>query len=101
MPTSSEALVMWLMAGRDDHDPPGIESFLRRPAWMAKAAYKGEPVGTFFPERGGSLERARELRAACPVRPECLSYALEEPDLQGVWGGTSQRGRRGMRRSVA
>ncbi len=58
MATSSEALVMWLMSGRDDHDSPGIESFLRRPAWMAKAACKGEPVGYFFfPERGLGVAR--------------------------------------------
>ena len=59
----------------------------------------GEPVGTFFPERGGSLDRARELCAGCSVRPECLSYALEEPELlMGVWGGVTQRGRRAMRK---
>ncbi len=90
---------MWLMAGRDDHDPPGIETFLRRPVWMTKAACKGEPVQTFFPERGRGVARARELCATCPVRTECLSYALEEPELlMGIWGGTTQRGRRATRK---
>ena len=34
---------------------------------------------TFFPDRGGSLDLARELGSGCSVRPDCLTYALEEP----------------------
>lgn len=37
----------------------------------------------------------------CPARADWLSYALEEPGLQGMWGGSSQRGRRAMLRKLA
>ena len=59
-----------------------------------------DPLGSTHPvERGGSLDRAHELCAGCSVRPECLSYALEEPELlMGEWGGVTQRGRRAMRK---
>lgn len=41
----------------------------------------------------------------CPVRAECLAYALEmmarcKGDLYGIWGGTTEVERRGMLRTV-
>jgi WhiB family redox-sensing transcriptional regulator len=36
--------------------------------------------------------------AGCPVRERCLDYAIEHVEI-GVWGGTSERERRGMRRT--
>ena len=41
----------------------------------------------FFATHGGALDRAKELCAACPVRQECLSQALERAEPHGVWGG--------------
>jgi uncharacterized protein with von Willebrand factor type A (vWA) domain len=32
----------------------------------------------FFPEKGGSTREAKRICAACPVRDECLQYALDE-----------------------
>ncbi|MGB7053631.1 MAG: WhiB family transcriptional regulator [Acidimicrobiales bacterium] len=32
---------------------------------------------------------------------ECDVYALEDPELAGAWGGTSERERKSMRRQVA
>jgi WhiB family redox-sensing transcriptional regulator len=40
----------------------------------------------------------RELCEGCPVRQECLGAALADPDLVGLWGGTTDRERREMRR---
>jgi Transcription factor WhiB len=43
---------------------------------------------------------AKQWRCAeCPVRTECLRYALADPDLVGVWGGTTGAMRRDMRAS--
>ncbi len=37
---------------------------------------------------------AKELCADCPVRPECLAYALQIGPVTGVWGGTTEAERR-------
>lgn len=51
----------------------------------------------FFPERGGSSKAAREMCACCPVRAECLEFALDNKEQHGIWGGTSERERRKLR----
>jgi len=95
------AFVLWLMSGRDDHEIPTLESFLRRPAWHGDAACKGEPA-TFFPEPPrGNYDRARQLCARCPVQPECLATALADPETAGWWGGMSEKDRLRVRREVA
>jgi WhiB family redox-sensing transcriptional regulator len=56
----------------------------------------------FFPvsEVGPGTRQVNEAKAVCarcPVRPDCLAFALEQ-DLDGVWGGTTEEERRAMRR---
>jgi WhiB family redox-sensing transcriptional regulator len=41
----------------------------------------------FFDTYGHALELARELCAACPIREQCLSEALQRGEPHGVWGG--------------
>lgn len=53
----------------------------------------------FFVEKGGSTRPAKRICAGCPVRQECLDYALEHDEAFGVWGGLSARERRGIARS--
>jgi hypothetical protein len=36
--------------------------------------------------------------AECPVREECLEYALRNKEEHGIWGGASERQRRKMRK---
>lgn len=36
-----------------------------------------------------------------PPRVECLDYALADPSLVGVWGGTGKAERRALRREAA
>ena len=71
------------------------------PAWQRRGACRGEPLGWFFPERGASTREAKEFCRGCVVREDCLEYALAEPDLQGIWGGLSERERARMRRAMA
>lgn len=69
-----------------------------RPAWMSRGACRAAPEISFFPARGESAEPAKRLCIhSCPVVDECKAYALGDPDLQGVWGGTSARERRVLR----
>lgn len=46
----------------------------------------GDP-DLWFAESPADLERAKTLCAACPIRRECLSAALERQEPWGVWGG--------------
>jgi len=48
----------------------------------------------FFPTDGAGFEAARRVCLECPVRAECLEYALDNHIDQGAWGGTSERERR-------
>ncbi len=43
------------------------------------------------------VARAKAVCAGCPVRAECLEFALANDERWGVWGGTSERQRRAMR----
>ncbi len=83
-------------------EPPSLVEFLERlrPPWMAKAACRGVASSVFFPERGESPERARELCEGCPARQACLDYAVADPDLGGWWAGTSARHRAALRREA-
>lgn len=43
-------------------------------------------------------EQAKEICASCPVRVECLNYAIEQPEHYGVFGGMDPEERRLERR---
>ena len=61
--------------------------------WFAGLCAQTDPE-LFFPEKGGSTRAAKAVCAGCPVRAECLGYALAHDERFGVWGGTSERERR-------
>tara|TARA_Y100000996_G_scaffold380011_1_gene333637 strand:- start:144 stop:494 length:351 start_codon:yes stop_codon:yes gene_type:complete len=76
-----------------------------KPTWFKKAACKGAPIEMFFLERGCSQfdsQPARKLCATCSVRPECLEYAITEPEdyCRGIWGGTTAAERRKLRQKI-
>lgn len=61
-------------------------------AWQSQAACAETDPEVFYPEKGGSHREAKAICAACPVRTQCLEYALrmEAADYPtGVWGGMS------------
>jgi WhiB family redox-sensing transcriptional regulator len=68
-----------------------------RPDWMTRAACVDMDLNIFFPGPGrlgaADTRKAVAICAQCPVRQECLDYALQRPDMAGVWGGTSHRAR--------
>jgi WhiB family redox-sensing transcriptional regulator len=63
-------------------------------SWMLRGACRGKDPGFFFPSDGVGVELARQVCADCPVRVECLEYALHFRIEHGVWGGASERERR-------
>jgi len=62
-------------------------------AWMVRGRCRAAEPATFFPSDGIGVEIAQRVCADCPVRAECLEYALENRIEHGVWGGYSERGR--------
>ncbi len=75
---------------------------LPEPVWQRRAACRGPIAKVFFPPsspEGRVAREARETRAkaicrGCPVRIECLDYALEIREPHGIWGGLSEVERR-------
>lgn len=57
-----------------------------------------EWTAIWFPARGESHGPARAYCLTCPVRDDCLAQALDQNQKHGVWGGSSERARRQMRR---
>jgi WhiB family redox-sensing transcriptional regulator len=47
----------------------------------------------FTPVTGESTATPKKICALCTVRTQCLEYALTH-DVEGIWGGTTQRERR-------
>lgn len=54
----------------------------------------------FFPDPEDLLgvSRAKAICAACPVSAECLTWAIETNQGEGVWGGHTAKERRSLRR---
>jgi WhiB family redox-sensing transcriptional regulator len=66
--------------------------------WQTHARCTEVDPEIFFPERGGSSKAARQVCSQCSVRDQCLEYALNNKEQFGIWGGTSERERRRLRR---
>ncbi len=78
------------------HDP-------RETAWIENAACRGEDPELFFPVGTSTpaldqTERARRVCRSCPVRAECLGWALDTCQDAGIWGGLDEEERRVIRR---
>jgi WhiB family transcriptional regulator, redox-sensing transcriptional regulator len=56
------------------------------------------PVGTTG-QALVQIDRAREVCDQCPVKVDCLEFALETNQDSGIWGGTSEEERRKIRRA--
>lgn len=66
--------------------------------WQDFAACKGSDPEVFFPARGDDARPAQAICSSCAVKAACLAYALDNGEHFGIWGGTSERERRRIRR---
>jgi WhiB family transcriptional regulator, redox-sensing transcriptional regulator len=71
--------------------------------WETRGACRHSDPDLFFPvaTRGPALRqlaKAKQVCERCPVRVQCLEYALQSGQSFGVWGGASEEERRLMRR---
>jgi WhiB family redox-sensing transcriptional regulator len=76
-----------------------VNPFVKPEPWMNDAACEGADLDLFFPTRGEATKAAVAYCNACPVKAECLEYALDHFEHHGIWGGVSERARRTMRRN--
>lgn len=74
---------------------------LSSPRFSGSALCAETDPDAFFPVRGGSTRAAKRVCARCPIRPECLSWALATGERYGVWGGLSERERQRLRPRAA
>jgi WhiB family redox-sensing transcriptional regulator len=57
------------------------------------------PGDLLSPERRPAIE-AKQVCGQCPVKAECLAYALDSREAYGIWGGLDPDERRDLRRSL-
>lgn len=81
--------------------PPALTAPILTPAWTDDALCAQTGYGAadeWYPERGESYTAALKLCQGCPVRQECLEFAMtnEASDYHrhGIYGGATPRQRR-------
>ncbi|MFF4933576.1 WhiB family transcriptional regulator [Streptomyces griseofuscus] len=75
----------------------GIPDFV----WEARERLRcRDDPDSYFAE-GVRPRQAKVLCVGCAYLDECAAYALARPELLGVWGGTTARERRSLRRRPA
>jgi WhiB family redox-sensing transcriptional regulator len=70
--------------------------------WQWQAACRGEEAGLFFApnhyetknQKDAREHRAKSICAGCPVRIDCLEYAVRIREPHGIWGGLNELERR-------
>jgi WhiB family redox-sensing transcriptional regulator len=80
----------------------GVALGIIHETWHLKASCRGPESAWFFPpplpERREERERretkAKEICFVCPVRRECLEFALRVREPHGIWGGLTEAERR-------
>jgi len=70
--------------------------------WRSLAACQFADPDLFFPisssgPSGSQVAQAKAICAGCPVRHECLTFALRTHQVHGVWGGLSEEERYRLR----
>ncbi|MHB8510609.1 MAG: WhiB family transcriptional regulator [Actinomycetota bacterium] len=72
--------------------------------WQALASCRGADASLFFspgtfetPDQKSARESvAKSICAECPVRAQCLDFALATREPYGIWGGLNESERRRM-----
>lgn len=73
--------------------------------WRDKAACRTADPAVFFPigTTGPAVQQAEKAKAVCrgcPVVTECLDWALNSGEENGIWGGLTEDARRSLQRAA-
>ena len=74
---------------------------MKKGAWTERAACRGTDTEIFYPVTPDEEAEALSICATCPVRAQCLDYAIRNRETYGIWGGTTPDQRRRIRRERA
>lgn len=84
-----------------------LDLFMRREGdWRDESACLTEDPEMFFPPKGRNdlIQKAIGVCNGCPVRNQCLEFELENSGYEsdhGVFGGTTEKERKALRRGAA
>lgn len=75
---------------------------LRSNTWIADAACRDADPALFFThvEDGKAICNGTLDTEPCPVREQCLEYAMAANEHFGVWGGLDEEERRSLKREL-
>ena len=88
-----------MIAKRESLPPVRVGITPERNDWRHRASCAGTDVEQFFAEGKGHHvpEVVKRVCVRCPVRQDCLDWALTFPEPHGFWGGVGPRDRRGRK----
>lgn len=81
--------------GVEDRGPSTWTELIEHAGWREHAACRDRGNDDFYNDDRQFLGCG--VCAGCPVRPECLAYAMNREERHGVWGGLTVE----LRRSLA
>lgn len=67
------------------------------PEWVDDALCSQVDPELFFPEQGESSAMAKRICGMCDVREQCLKYAVETCQMDGIWSGVGPKTRERIR----
>ena len=82
-------------------------------SWIEEAACRGvNDPEVFFPPntpttqaeavaQRRTIREAKQICGECVSQEPCRTYALDNPTLQGIWGGTTEAERVRLRREIS
>ena len=77
-----------------------ITDTVSQPQWRNRAACASLPDSMFFlaGDDFAGMKEAKKVCADCPVKAECLEFAILTNQSLGIWGETTPNERRQIRR---
>lgn len=70
-------------------------------AWQEKALCATTDPSAFFDGSESGLKAAIRVCNRCPVKVECLDYALQNGEMTGIWGGKTPEERKAMAQQMS
>ena len=67
--------------------------------WMDSALCAQVDGDLHYPDKGASNKEAKRICGLCPVKAQCLEYAMERDERFGVYGGLTERERHKLKAS--